>query len=212
MKKLLSLLLALVVTLSCGWTAIAESTAQTSQTTDETQTVGDGEETGEATNPYVIEALGTTIALPSNIHVTNEQSSDDAIVIDFSLDGRQDCSLNLTITYNEAYEPYYAASLPQEMLDEMLSYYNGLYTNPNGKDAAYLLEGESDIPELTPVFVYGQDASGNYYMIYVSIFYGYQFTVSLGSSSEIDEESIGSVYNLYWQTIEMLSENFFTKE
>lgn len=211
MKKLLSLLLALAMVLSCGWTAVAQSAVQTSAT-DETQTAEEGEETGEATNPYVIEGLGATIALPSNVHVTNEQDGDDAIVVDLSLDGRQDCSLNLTITYNEAYESYYTASLPQEMLNEMLSYYNGLYTNPNGKDAAYLMESNSDVPEFTPVFVYGKDSAGNYYMVYVSVFYGYQFTVSLGSSAELDEESIGSVYNLYWQTMMMIADSSASAE
>ena len=203
MKKLLALILALMMALTCGLAALAEE-AEATDETGNTEESSDSQN-GAGANPYTIEGLGATIYLPTNVSVTNEEDTDVSVVLTLAMDGRQDCGLSISINYIEDYVGYYTSTLPEEALNQMIAYYNGLYTSLTGGDAAALQVLDENYPEFSPLYVSGKGEDGNLYSLYVLVCDGYQFTVSIGTSAEqFDQESYGTAFTLYWQVVDMI--------
>lgn len=153
-----------------------------------------------ATNPYTIDDLGMTLALPDVLSVTSCEVDETSINLHLAYNGRNDVSYAVAINYDEALEDYVTISLPEENLQAMIDYYQSMYTGGNPGLVAYD-ESDGDAV-LTPFCAGGQGEDGNMYCIFVCVLYGYTITVVGGTSADsFDDDTYGAAFDLYWTTI-----------
>lgn len=177
MKRLISLLCALV--LLCSF-AFAEDYA--------------------ATNPYTIDDLGMTLALPDVLSVTSCEVDETSINLRLAYNGRNDVSYAVAINYDESLEDYVTINLPEESLQAMTDYYKSMYTGGNPGLVDY--DEDDDYAALTPFCAGGQGEDGNMYCIFVCVLYGYTITIVGGTSADsFDDDTYGTAFNLYWSTV-----------
>lgn len=199
MKRTLALILTLCLALT-ALPALAETAAPDSET--------DGSQQEVATNPYSLTSTEATINLPAGLTVTNEEATEDSITLTLAMDGRTDVGFTVNLSKNAAYEGYTTATLPDDLLKQMVDYYSANYS---GAQAPGVVASDPDDPMAfaAPLTAGGKGADGNTYSIYVMVLNGYVLTVSGGiAADEFDLESYGMVYNLYWQAVEMITSYF----
>lgn len=189
MKKLIALLLAVGLCLSCA--------------------LADEEGDYVATNPYTIEALDAVIALPSNVSVTNVTQTDTLVQLILALDGRTDCSFMIAFAVDERLDGYDITTVPQDYIDTLVKYYQSNYhpfTGQDGKPSGTVIQ-VSDEPSVYDCIEFqgtGKE-DGCLYTFYMNVLDGFLITVC-GSlnAKEWDVDAYGTTFALYWQVIEML--------
>ena len=137
----------------------------------------------EATNPYTIDDIGMTLALPDVLSVTSCDVGETTIDLRLAYNGRNDVSYAVAINYDETLEDYVTISLPEENLQAMIDYYQSMYTGGNPGLVAY--DEDDDYAALTPFCAGGKGQDGNMYCIFVCVLYGY--TCLLYTSDAADE-------------------------
>ncbi|MDD3412246.1 MAG: hypothetical protein PHY12_15695 [Eubacteriales bacterium] len=211
MKRFLACLLTLCLMLTlcpaCAETAETDETeeaAEAAEAAEATEATED-EAHGAATNPYTFQAMDATINLPAGVTVTGETETDTSVTITLTMDGRTDVGLTLAIGYVDAYADYTAATLPDDLFQQLSDYYSQNFKSDNPPE-----KGEADdeaFADVMPITASGTGADGNFYAIFIMILNGWTLTVSGGiAAKEFDYESYGMVYNLYWQGVDMFLE------
>lgn len=153
-----------------------------------------------ATNPYTIDDLGMTLALPDVLSVTSCEVDETSINLRLAYNGRNDVSYAVAINYDEALEDYVTISLPEESLQAMTDYYKSMYAGGNPGLVDY--DEDDDYAALTPFCAGGQGEDGNMYCIFVCVLYGYTITIVGGTSADsFDDDTYGAAFDLYWTTI-----------
>ena len=79
------------------------------------------------TNPYTIDDIGMTLALPDVLSVTSCNVGETTIDLRLAYNGRNDVSYAVAINYDETLEDYVTISLPEENLQAMIDYYQSMY-------------------------------------------------------------------------------------
>lgn len=152
------------------------------------------------TNPYTIDDIGMTLALPDVLSVTSCDVGETTIDLRLAYNGRNDVSYAVAINYDETLEDYVTISLPEENLQAMIDYYQSMYTGGNPGLVAY--DEDDDYAALTPFCTGGKGQDGNMYCIFVCVLYGYTITVVGGTSADsFDDDTYGAAFDLYWTTI-----------
>ena len=100
------------------------------------------------TNPYTIDDIGMTLALPDVLSVTSCDVGETTIDLRLAYNGRNDVSYAVMITYDESLEDYVTITLPEENLQAMIDYYQSMYTGGNPGLVAY--DEDDDYAALTP--------------------------------------------------------------
>ena len=100
------------------------------------------------TNPYTIDDIGMTLALPDVLSVTSCDVGETTIDLRLAYNGRNDVSYAVAINYDETLEDYVTISLPEENLQAMIDYYQSMYTGGNPGLVAY--DEDDDYAALTP--------------------------------------------------------------
>jgi len=178
MKKIISLVLAMIMALSCTAAVMADA--------------------------YTSTALEIEIELPTGMEVASEDQNDNGVVITLSLSGRDDAGYSISVGYDEKYEEYYTAILPDDLLQEIQEYYSSIldctdYAAPEVMDIS---DGEEEMEYFNPLFVCGKDSNGQLVAQYVLVAEGYVIAVSGGTSADdFDDETYGALYDLYWNVL-----------
>lgn len=153
---------------------------------------------------YEIEALEVEMELPDGLTVVNETETDEAVVLQLELDGRGDCMYTVTFSYFEDYEGYYTATLPDDLLEDLIAGYTNQLDCENEPSVIDITGGEDETAEVNPLFVAGKDANGQWVIAYTLVLDGWYFQVTGATSAEeFDEDSYGAAFNLYFAGMEL---------
>ncbi len=145
---------------------------------------------------YTIESLEIDLELPSGMEVTNYVETDEEIVITLSYESRTDCQYQVRITYNEAYEEYWIPSMPEEMINELVAYYDAWY------EGEFPAECDTEVGMISST---GLAADGYQYATYVYIYGGLVFETTGGiAATAWDEAAFQANFELAWQVMLMV--------
>ena len=150
--------------------------------------------TASCAETYRIEAIETDLELPTGISVAEDLSTDEMVLLQMTMSGREDTAFQMSISYAEGYEGYTTGTLTDDMRKELNEYYGTLLTNSEDFEQMPWYGEDDEAAAYNPLMKYGKDHDGNLTMLYLMVVDGFIMTVSITTSAEEFDEENSTLY------------------